>query len=217
LLASVGGKPLLCYALRALEVAPWVREIVVVGREQDRERIAALCRRESFTKVKVVAPGGEVRQESVRLGLEALQCETPLVVVHDAARPFLPLALLERCLREAARSGAAIAALPCPDTLKAARERAVVRTVNRAGVWLSQTPQVFRRALLLEAHGRARRYRYLATDDAALLERAGHTVTLVPSTALNFKVTTPEDLEMARLIARDGNRLKRVLGWSVWP
>lgn len=213
LLAPLGPRPLLWYALQTLHRCRQVGDILLVVRREDRPAVARLCQRAPFPKVRIVSPGGRTRQESVWIGLQALEPGASLVAVHDAARPFLPLPLLRECLRQAARAGAAIAAVPCGDTLKATNALSVSGTVSREGLWLAQTPQVFRRELLMRAHQRARRYRYTATDDGALVERLGHPVRLVPSSGLNLKVTTPADLQMARLLAQDGCRLGRLLGW----
>ena len=213
LLARLGNQPLLWYSLQALERCGVIGEVVVVARKEEAAAIRGLCRRARLRKVRVTSPGGATRQESVWVGLLATDAGADLIAVHDAARPFLAAEVLERCVREAARRGAAIAAAPCGDTLKATNGRTISRTLKREGVWLAQTPQVFRRELLLKAHRRARRYGYTATDDAELVQRLGHEVRVVPSSSLNLKVTTPADLEMAGLLARDGARLRELLGW----
>jgi 2-C-methyl-D-erythritol 4-phosphate cytidylyltransferase len=190
-----------------------VSEVVVVARAEERSALTRLCKQAAFAKVTVVSPGGRTRQDSVRIGLQALNPKVTLVAVHDAARPFLPLPLLSRCVREAARSGAAIAAVQCSDTLKASEELTITLTLSREAVWLAQTPQVFDRALLVRAHQQARRDHDTATDDAGLVERLGHPVRLVPSSAINFKLTTAADLQLARLVAQDQDRLAAALGW----
>ncbi len=213
LLTRLGPRPLLWYTLQGLHCCPQVRDILLVVRKEDHAAIARLCQRAPFPKTRVVSPGGRTRQDSVWIGLQNLNGDSPLVVVHDAARPFLPLPLLRECLRQAALAGAAIAAVPCSDTLKATNALTIRGTLSREGLWLAQTPQVFRRDLLVRAHQRARRRRYSATDDAALVERLGHPVRVVPSSALNLKVTTAADLQLACLFAQNGRRLGRLLGW----
>jgi 2-C-methyl-D-erythritol 4-phosphate cytidylyltransferase/2-C-methyl-D-erythritol 2,4-cyclodiphosphate synthase len=145
-----------------------------------------------------VVPGGATRQASVRAGLEALVPHAPdIVLVHDAARPLVPPGTVAALLAAMDRHAGAIPALPVSDTIKAARGGVIERTVPRAGLFRAQTPQAFRFPLLLALHrfapGDA------ATDDAALLEQAGHLVALVRGSEANVKITTLEDLTRMEL------------------
>jgi len=158
--------------------------------------------------VKLTAGGAE-RQDSVRIALGLTSAEAELVVVHDAARPFATPAMFAAALDAAARSGGAIAATPLADTLKRvdpvlgsgfAQDRAITATVARANLWLAQTPQAFRRTLLIRAHERALNDHLIATDDADLVEQIGGRVEVVDSSTLNFKITTAEDLRLAELV-----------------
>jgi len=147
-----------------------------------------------------LTPGGAERQDSVRIALGLTSAEAELVVVHDAARPFATPAMFEAALATAARVGGAIAAIPLADTLKrVGDQRVIVATVARTALWQAQTPQAFRRALLIRAHERAVIDRVIATDDADLVEQLGATVAVVDGSAFNFKITTPEDLRLAEL------------------
>jgi 2-C-methyl-D-erythritol 4-phosphate cytidylyltransferase len=147
-----------------------------------------------------IAPGGAERQDSVRIALALTSAESEIVVVHDAARPLATAELFSRCIEAAARSGGAIAAIPVADTLKRVTGVAISATVPRAGLWQAQTPQAFRRALLIEAHQRAQREQIAATDDADLVERIGATVEVVESLEPNLKITTATDLAVAEAI-----------------
>lgn len=152
-----------------------------------------------------VVPGGVVRSESVRLALAAAggEREGSLVLVHDAARPLLTAEIVAQTLAAAGREGvdAAIAATPLTDTVKRADEDGVVtRTLERAGLWAIQTPQVFRRVVLERALEVPDDVLAQATDDAWLVERAGGLVVIVPAPRENLKVTTPLDLELAGLL-----------------
>jgi 2-C-methyl-D-erythritol 4-phosphate cytidylyltransferase len=141
--------------------------------------------------------GGERRRDSVAAGLRVvLDCEW--VVVHDGARPFVTPDLISRGLEAARLSGAAIAAVPVNDTIKAVRDEVVVDTVDRSTLWAAQTPQVFRTALLWEAHHRTAGD---TTDDAAMVEALGTAVRVYPGAYGNMKVTFPEDLDLARALA----------------
>jgi 2-C-methyl-D-erythritol 4-phosphate cytidylyltransferase len=201
-LVPLAGKPLFLHSLRTFAALPFVREIAVVLPAEWVERIRRrLGRRLAALKVTALVPGGARRQDSVRLGLEALT--TPIVLVHDAARPLVTREAVTALAQAAARRGAAVLAHPAVDTIKIADARGrVVSTPDRARVWHAQTPQGFRRSVLLNAYkvnGRAN-----ATDDVQLVERAGGVIWIVRGDATNFKVTTPEDLERAEKLLDRG-------------
>ncbi|HEX4211343.1 MAG TPA: 2-C-methyl-D-erythritol 4-phosphate cytidylyltransferase, partial [Candidatus Binataceae bacterium] len=150
--------------------------------------------------VKITA-GGLERQESVRIALALTSAESRLVVVHDAARPFASPELFQRCLERAEQMGAAIAAIPVADTLKGVDlDWQVISTWQRAGLWQAQTPQAFSRRWLIEAHEQALQNQIVATDDADLMERAGHRVEVVEGSPLNLKITTADDLTLAEAL-----------------
>ena len=148
-----------------------------------------------------VVAGGQTRQESVWLALQAAPAEAGLVIIHDAVRPFITRGLIDAVVGAARRTGAAICALPVSETVKRVRGDEVEATVDRTGLWTVQTPQAFRAALLREAHEKARRDGVVGTDDAALVERLGHPVKVVRGLERNLKITTPEDLRRARRMA----------------
>jgi len=154
-----------------------------------------------------VAAGGEVRQQSVALGLARLPRGPALVLVHDAARPFVSRELIDRVLAVAARGAAAVPGLPLSDTVKETDTAGlVVRTVPRERLVAVQTPQAFPREMLETAHQRARSEPAAgATDDAALCERLGHPVRVVAGSARNIKVTTAEDFALAEALAAGGS------------
>ncbi len=189
----LGDRPVVAHSLAALAVAPVERAVVVVAAGRlDVGR--ALAARAAVPTVAVV--GGARRQDSVRHGLAALgPCEW--VVVHDAARPFADHALLVRALEAARATGAAVTAVPVKDTIKRVRGGRVVETLPRAELWAVQTPQVFRGELLARAH---REIAVEATDDAALVEQLGVPVAVAEGAYANIKLTTPDDLVLARLL-----------------
>lgn len=147
--------------------------------------------------------GGATRQESVRLGLAALERGLGYVAVHDVARPVVTAALIGRVLDAARAHGAAIPALPIRDTVKEVDGARVVRSVPRERLWGAQTPQIFARDILARAHALGRE-RSDATDDAALVEAAGAAVVVVPGEPSNVKITEPADLRVARSLLRFG-------------
>lgn len=195
---QVGGAPILLHAVRAFVRHPGIGAVVVVLPPEDAASPPAWL---AELGVAVVA-GGEERGDSVWNGLLATPEDAETVLVHDGARPFVGAAVIDRVL-EGARRGAVLAALPVTDTLKEVGPDGVVAgTPDRARFWQAQTPQGFPRALLLEAHRRARADGVRATDDAALCERYGIPVRVVEGAAENLKVTRPADLALAEALAR---------------
>jgi len=195
----LAGMPLLIYSLRTLvALRHMVSLILVVGRD---ERILAeeVLRQHGPWPVPIqLVDGGAERQDSVAAGLAIVDEMIDLVIVHDAARPFVSRACVEACVEAARVSGAAIVAMPAHDTVKLLGEdEAIDRTLDRRRVWLAQTPQIFRTALMRQAYAQAQRDGYRATDDAALVERLGVKVRVVPGESTNQKVTTPDDLRWA--------------------
>ena len=197
LFAPLAGRPLIAHALMAFEVCRAVQRVVLVLAEENLERGCHLVDAAGFDKVVAVCAGGPRRQDSVRLGLEALG-ECRWVVVHDGARPLVTAALIEAGLAAAAETGAAIAALPLADTVKEVAADGLVRqTLNRGEFWAAQTPQVFGYDLLQQAHRRAQGE---ATDDAALVEALGQRVKVFLGSPRNLKVTTAADLALAQAL-----------------
>jgi 2-C-methyl-D-erythritol 4-phosphate cytidylyltransferase len=199
----LGGRSLLHYSLRAIAALDAIGEAVVTVPAGMEPRARAEVERAGLEiPVKLVA-GGDERQDSVRIALAITRAESEVVVIHDAARPLATPAMFAACLNAVLRADGAIAAIAVADTLKRTDGRTITATVARAGLWQAQTPQAFRRVMLIEAHDRAVRERWAATDDAELIERCGGRVEVVESSATNFKITTPADLEIAEaLVAR---------------
>ena len=198
--APLLGIPLLARTLDAFEAAPQIEAIVLVLSEANLERGNALVKEHRFTKVCAICAGGPRRQDSVWNGLQRTPA-LPWVAVHDGARPCVTSEVITRGLQEAARYGSAVAAVPVKDTIKVVGgDGKVQETPERSKLWAVQTPQIFPRSLLLEA---CQRYRDAAvTDDASLMERAGHTVHVYMGSYANIKVTTSEDMAMAEAILR---------------
>jgi 2-C-methyl-D-erythritol 4-phosphate cytidylyltransferase/2-C-methyl-D-erythritol 2,4-cyclodiphosphate synthase len=196
----LGGESVLRRSARLFAECGLVDELVAVVPPGEEPRAAAELAGLA-TPVRVVA-GGAQRADSVRNGLAAL-AGCPVVLIHDAARPFATPELVRRVAEAAARDGAALAAQPATDTVKRASGGEIPRvaaTLDRREVWLAQTPQGFRRDLLLRAYAAAGEEASSATDESGLVERLGAPVTLVPGGPANFKITTPEDVERARAL-----------------
>jgi 2-C-methyl-D-erythritol 4-phosphate cytidylyltransferase len=197
MLASLGGRALVAASIDAFASTQSVDELVVVASEANRAEIEAIVA-ESAPAASVVL-GGKRRRDSVQAGLDALS-GSEYVVVHDGARPFVTTELIDACLAGARETGAALCAVPVTDTVKRGDEGGLVRgTVSRENLWLAQTPQAFRRDLLLQAHGATD---IDATDDAALIELMEAPVRIVMGTVRNLKVTTQADLALAEALLK---------------
>ncbi len=202
----VGRAPILVATLKALGRAPEVAGIVVAVPEAHVAATRRLLARLRVPRILDVVAGGADRQESVWRALQRIPEGAERVVVHDAVRPFIDAALVARVLAAAAPGGAATCGIPVRETVKRVTDGAIEATIPRQGLWLTQTPQAFTRALLWEAHDKARRDGFAGTDDAVLVERLGVTVAMVPGLAQNLKITTPEDLQTARAWAAPRRR-----------
>ena len=190
------GVSLVEWSLAAFEAAPGVDEVWLVLPPGRLGMASALRRR--YRKLRGAVTGGAERGDSVARGLARVRHDG-VVLVHDAARPFVRPDLIARVVRAARRHGAAVPALPVADALKRAAGRRVAGTLDRGGLWTAQTPQAFRTSLLRRAYQGGGGG---DPDDAARVERSGRRVALVAGSALNFKVTRGEDLRLARLVAQ---------------
>ena len=202
----LGDTPILALTVESFTRHPRVGRVIVAAPEAHLARTRrALARVHQAARILVVAGGGE-RQESVWLGMQAVPESAAVIVVHDAVRPFITRAVIDRVIAAARAGGAAICALPIAETVKRVRDDVVETTVDRAGLWAVQTPQAFRADLLREAHEKALRDAFLGTDESMLVERLGHPVTVVRGIPENVKITTPEDLTRATRATRAGGR-----------
>lgn len=199
LLLELSGKPIFIYTLEVFDRDPECEGMWLAVKEDERELIEKYVEYYGIKKVKGYAAGGAERQDSVRAGLE-MAGQSEVVLVHDAARPFISPAVIRELVEQANESGAAIAGVPVKDTIKKVRESVITETVNRAELWMIQTPQAFRYELLMEAAQRAKVDGFLGTDEAMLVERIGHPVQIVESTYENVKMTTPDDLIYGKAI-----------------
>jgi 2-C-methyl-D-erythritol 4-phosphate cytidylyltransferase len=200
-LLDVAGKPMAAWSLELFESAANVDAIYVACEADQCERFVALGARYAPTKIRSVVAGGATRQASVYAALSSITPAPAFVFVHDGARPLLSRDVLGRVIAAAQRSNAAIAAVPVKDTIKLARGQSIERTLSRDSLWSAQTPQAFAYELFVAAHAKAIADGYVGTDDAALVERMGVPVELVMGSYANIKITTPEDLELARHLA----------------
>lgn len=200
-LTLLKGRPLLTRTLERFAQAGLAEGAVVVAPPEAVDAVRAEVKRAFPGLSFLVAPGGAERQDSVCLGLAALEPDTEIVAIHDAARPFVPLTSIEESIRAAAEMGAATVAIPTVDTILVAdAAQYLVDTPDRRLLWSCQTPQTFRVEVIREAHERATAASFCGTDDATLVRRMGSPVKLVMGSPLNLKITTPADFALAELI-----------------
>jgi len=208
--AELGGTPILLHTLRRFAACAEVSEICVALRagemESFRARLQSDAKDIAHKNVRLVE-GGEHRQESVANALASIgAAEDDIVLVHDAVRPFVTAEIIEEVIRAAEKYGAAIAATPAVDTVKQVErtaEGAIIKTtIPRERVVLAQTPQGFRYSVIKKAFDEAAADGFTGTDEASLVERSRHEVTVVMGSPRNIKITTPADLELAEFYLR---------------
>ena len=199
--APLRDRPVIAHAIGAFEAAASVSAIVVVTRADRLEDVRELLAVSAFRKVRAVVEGGEHRQDSVRAGLQTLSADCRFVAVHDAARPLVTAAEIERVFEAARAHHAASLAAPISDTLKRAdRDGFASASIDRECVYAMQTPQIFDRELLLQAYARVVNEKLTITDEVSAVQHLGRNVMLVSNDAPNFKITYPADLWLAQLI-----------------
>jgi 2-C-methyl-D-erythritol 4-phosphate cytidylyltransferase len=198
--ARLDGRTLLERAVSTVEACSRIEGFVVVVPEGWEGRARTIVGPRD--RLADVVAGGETRQDSVRRGLDALPESLDVVICHDVARPMATPRLFDAVIDGLAGADGAVPSLPMADTVKRVDDGMVAETVARDGLVLVQTPQAFRREAIIAAHRAAEADGFVATDDAALLERAGFRVAVVPGDPTNIKITRPEDLRVASALAR---------------
>jgi 2-C-methyl-D-erythritol 4-phosphate cytidylyltransferase len=199
--APLGGRAVWLHSAERFMNRPDVKQVIVCVAAEDRDLFNMKFGANIAILGVVVVEGGQHRTDSVQRALEQVKPEIDFVAVHDAARPCLADPWIDDVFAAAARDGAAILAAPVQATLKRVdQKKHVTATVERESLWEAQTPQVFRRQLLIDAY--AKRGRDPVTDDAQLIERLGHAVTVVPCSPLNLKITTRDDLKLAEQVLK---------------
>ena len=201
--AMLGARPVVAHSIAAFEASGAVGEIIVVGREDRLAELGETVAHNRFQKVRHIVHGGEHRQDSVRQGLRHVSRNCMFVAVHDAARPLVQPAQIERVFEAAQAHGAASLAARVTDTLKRATEdRIVCGSVDREHLYAMQTPQIFARELLLDAYNTVASENLSITDEVSAVENIGRPVVLVPNDDFNFKITFPADLVLAEMVLR---------------
>lgn len=194
-------KPVLNFCLETFEHLEEIDSVVVVLPPEYARMFQVRMDLKPFQKIVDIVSGGEMRQDSVWNGLNALPEKTEYVLIHDGVRPFPPIKETRRVLEIARESGAAILALPITDTVKAGDlNECIEQTLDRSRLWAAQTPQVFRKDLIWDGYQKGRGNGIMFTDDSAAVENLGHPVRLVLGSLYNIKITRIEDLNLAACI-----------------
>jgi 2-C-methyl-D-erythritol 4-phosphate cytidylyltransferase len=204
---SLDGIPILIHSLRAFAAVPRITAIYVAVRKTETERVQAQVAEYGFADRVHVVEGGDTRQESVMHALNAIDADADdVVLVHDAVRPLIDTATIDRTIDAVVEHGAAIVGLPATDTIKQVERTAhgaiVTSTIPREFIVQAQTPQGFRFGLLQKAMADATADGFAGTDEASVIERAGFPVAVVHGSAVNLKITQPGDLELAEFYLR---------------
>ncbi|MFA5063022.1 MAG: 2-C-methyl-D-erythritol 4-phosphate cytidylyltransferase [Candidatus Omnitrophota bacterium] len=197
---KLNSRPVVAYSLGVLDNHPMINEIIVVGNSGNIEDLRAIIRNNKIRKAAKVILGGRERKDSVAQGLKVISPKADFVLIHDAARPFITNGLVTLVINEARKSKAAIVGVPVKSTIKMVKSCNVEKTIDRNNLWEVQTPQVFEKNLIIKAYGKFGHQN--VTDDAALVEKSGKKVKMVLGEHRNIKITSPEDLIIAKGLAK---------------
>lgn len=201
LLLPLRSRPIIAWTLLAAEAASAINWIGIIARPDDWDDFKSIIADLGLTKPIHIIFGGATRQESVYNGLQALPPKAQAVLIHDGARCLVTPNLFNDCAAALSHYPGLIAAIPVKDTIKIVDQTGIIQsTPNRQQLWAAQTPQGFNLNLLRECHAAGIRQGWEVTDDAALLEKCGVEVHIVPGEETNLKVTTPQDLAIAEFI-----------------
>ena len=203
----IAGRPLVLRTLDRMFAARAVENVVLVIAANEIERCQSMLRADAALRDRpwLLQAGGLTRQQSAKCGLEKIGSDTDIVIIHDGARPFVSAGLIDRCVEVAADKGAVVVGLPARDTVKVVTsDHRIQSTPDRSSLWEIQTPQVFRRELIVAAHERAEKDGVQVTDDAMVVERIGTPVYVIDGERTNFKITVREDVWLAETLIREG-------------
>lgn len=196
------NRPILTYTVEAFDKNEMVDEIIlVVGENEESLFRSKVLVKSKGSKVKKIVTGGYERQDSVYNGLAAIDSSCDIVLIHDGARPFVSSSVIQRCIDGALKYGAVTTAVPIKETIKIVRKPNLIDyTPDRRNIWVTQTPQAFKRNIIIDAHTNAKNRDIKGTDDAMLVENMGLEVRVIEGDYDNIKITTPEDLIIAEAI-----------------
>jgi len=199
-LLELKGKPLIVYALEVFEHCSCVHSVILVGGKENLAAFKKIISKYKIKKVVKVIEGGATRRDSVSNGLKVLDADTEIVMIHDGARPFITIELVQTCCSVGTKAEALVTAVPVKATIKRVNSSTmtVEATLDRSKLWQVQTPQVFKRKLIVKAHKEVQLHD--PCDDAVLVEKLGMDVKVVMGEEKNIKITTKEDVELAEMI-----------------
>ena len=190
------GKPLYQYSLDTFIKSRLFDEIILVIPNSKQEKVQKEIKRKYSSQVSLVI-GGSDRQDSVKNAIQNSNPNIDLVVIHDAARPFITTTLIEKCISACETSDGAIIAMQPHDTIKFSKDNIVEKTIDRSNIWMAQTPQAFNKRKILEAYSSSDFDDLIVTDESSLMEKLGYKIMIVPGTGKNFKITTFDDWKRA--------------------
>jgi 2-C-methyl-D-erythritol 4-phosphate cytidylyltransferase len=199
LLLELNSIPVFIHSLKVFEEDELCDGIILAIHPQDEAEFNSLLKKYGVKKVLELVPGGKERQDSIYNALKTVKGDG-IILVHDAARPFIRKEHIHGLLDTALETGAAIIGVQAKDTMKTVRDDVVMATVERSSLWAVQTPQAFRFSVLYRAYEQAEKDGFIGTDDSSLVERISHPVTMVEGDYDNIKLTTQEDLFFAQAI-----------------
>ena len=189
------GKEILAHSVEKFEKAEKIRDIVLVTGEDSLQDVREMAQEYGWKKIVAVVAGGKERQDSVWNGLQAVSDDTDIVLIHDGVRPFVTEDILNHSIETAVEMGGCVAGVPAKDTIKVCNgENVAVATPDRSTLWQIQTPQTFRKDLIMQAYQKAKAEGFVGTDDASLAEYSGCPVKVIMGSYRNIKITTKEDL-----------------------
>ena len=195
---NLGAQPVLSYSIQAFEACPDIDGAILVVRKDRLEAARGMVRLFGCSKIKRTVAGGATRQASVQAGLAVIPDEVTIISVHDGARPCVTPALISETIKIAKRYGSGVAAVKVTDTIKEVPKGLTVsKTLDRSKMWSAQTPQTFKRELLVDGYARAKSKGLTITDESSAVALVEKNVRLVPSSWTNIKITSPEDLAIA--------------------
>ena len=190
------GKPLYQYSIDKFIQSRLFDEIILVIPKSNQQKIQKEIKMKYGSQVVLVI-GGSDRQDSVKNAIQNSNPNIDLVVIHDAARPFITTTLIEKCISACETSDGAIIAMQPYDTVKFSKDNIVEKTIDRSNIWMAQTPQAFNKHTILEAYSFSNFDDLIVTDESSLMEKLGYKIMIVPGTGKNFKITTLDDWERA--------------------
>lgn len=191
-------KPIISHCIEAFEQNNDVDEIILVIKEDHKDWYQKEITSNGFKKISKVVVGGELRQDSSRNGVNATDAD--IIIIHDGARPFVSDDVISQSIEDAKNYGVSVVGVKAKDTIKQGHKGFVDKTISRENLWIIQTPQAFKREIILRAHKKATEDNFVGTDDTVLVERLGQKVKITKGHYDNIKITTPDDLLLAQII-----------------